>query len=238
MAGWISSLGDWFSSFDNFLEVHRDAVTVVATAVSAVATFFIALFTYTLKRSTDKLWIATRNTAEAAQKSADAAITAERPRVFLSTLTFDRLGGDILNRNLIPLITIGFKNIGRTAAVLSGVQIKMEVIQQLAEFPDYGDARIFIPAGLAIAPGGEWTRQQPFFDFDSTKHNNPDPDNPMPFRSTFWVYGYIAYLDHLGKERRYGFAAWYMPPGVHSGITDTSGRNFIPINLKNYSYDT
>lgn len=239
LAGWLSSLVDWISSLGDFLETHRDGVTAVAAAVSAAATFFIALFTYTLKRSTDKLWTATRQTAEAAQKSADAAIAAERPRVFLSKITFDRFGGDILKRDSVPVVNTGFKNIGRTVAIVSGLRIKMDVIENLPETPDYGPARIFFPAGLSIAPGEEWFPQmQMYAEFDPAKHTHPDPSHPLPFRSTFWVYGYIAYLDHLDQERRHGFVAWYSPPGVHGPLGDTSGRNFIRCKVQNYSYDT
>ena len=108
MIGWVLYAASGTSSFQNCVSAHEKAASEQSPqenvlsfapssrvrticlgnlfyagrdAIAAVATAFIALFTFTLWRST--------------QKNADAIINAERPRVFLSDIKFDRLGGTV-----------------------------------------------------------------------------------------------------------------------------------------------
>jgi hypothetical protein len=202
----------------HFFYAGRDAIAVVATA-------FIALFTFTLWRST--------------QKNADAIIGAERPRVFLSDIKFGRLGGDSQNVEKVPVISLQFKNIGRTSAIITGIRVKITVTPKLPKKPDYGPPCIYFPTGLIIDPNNEWPLPpQIFHEFNPKIHNASGPTAAMVFRQTFWVYGYIAYLDHLGKGRKHGFAHPYVPPEVGSVLSNYPGENFIRGYVKNYTYDT
>jgi hypothetical protein len=207
-------------------------ITALGTVVIAVFTTILGIFTISLARST-------RIAANAAKVSADAAVASERPRVYLSRLIFSRWGGDIRDRERMPQIEIGFKNFGRSVAVMIDIRIVMKITETLPEKPDYGLRRIYIPTGFSLIEGEEWILdKQRFFDFNPTEHNSPDTTLPWPFKATFWVYGYVAYRDHLGDERRHGFVDCWVPPDVHSVLGDTSGKHFIRCDIPNYTYDT
>jgi hypothetical protein len=202
------------------------------STVTAVATVFIAIFTVVLG-------LFTISVAKSTRIAAEAAIAVERPRLHVSRLFFNRLGGDIRDREKMPEIEIGFKNIGRTAAFITDVRCQMTITRRLPRRPKYGDKRIYVPTGFHIVPDQEWIlERQLFAEFNPTKENSPDLALLSPFRTTFWAYGYVAYLDHLGKPHRHGFVAWWVPPDVHSVLGDTSGKNFIRANIKHYTYDT
>jgi hypothetical protein len=55
------------------------ALNWISPAVTAIATAFIGLFTWTLWQSNEKMWIATKISAKAANKNADTALIALRP---------------------------------------------------------------------------------------------------------------------------------------------------------------
>lgn len=93
----------------------------------------IALFTIILAGSTIALWAVTRIVAIAAQKSADAAIAAERARFyvvegennfmdFVSTVIewIDASGGKMPGK-VIPFIKINFKNFGKSPGIIQEI---------------------------------------------------------------------------------------------------------------------
>jgi hypothetical protein len=206
----------------------------ISPAITAFATIAIAYFTFTLKESSDKLFIAAARSAEAARQSAVAAISAERPRVQLSKLRFSRGEFDIRDRTKLPIITIGFKNYGRTVAVVSDLRIVMQVINELPSKPDYGEGRVYVPVGKTIEPREEWVMEKWFSGFTQDVIGT---EPYFPFKAHFWVYGYIEYRDHIGGSRRHGFVGLWIPPDVGSNV-GSSGENFIWGAKEHYAYDT
>ncbi len=106
--------------------------------IIAFGTVMIALFTFVLYRSTEKLWIAgekqikvARDAADAAKRSADAAIETERGRVFVimeSDNIHDVLKGPRFYTNSpsmddsileIPIFRYRLKNYGKTPCVMT-----------------------------------------------------------------------------------------------------------------------
>lgn len=238
--GWVAAWGIWGLVVLPLIYLHDDpnhsgSLNDIAVLITAFATVAIAGFTLALKRSTDQLFIATKQSADAATVAANAVIAAERPRVHLSKLKFSRMGGDIQDRTKLPEISIGFRNLGRSVAVILDIRVVMRIVGELPETPEYGERHIYIPTGQTIAPGDEYSLRQLYLDF---KEGDVSTDPVLPFRAHFWVYGYIAYQDHLGDERRHGFVGLWMPPGTFSALGANSGEDFIWAGNKNYAYDT
>lgn len=142
----------------------------------------------------------------AIRSSEQSAWAIERPRVRLHKLKFSRMCGTVRDKNKVPIITVSFKNYGRTVAVITRIRLVIKVVGTLPDKPDYEDslAYVYVPAGQTIAPEGEFEPQPKwFFDFDKflPEPNTPVAEAGLPFRARFWVYGYVAYLDHLDRER-------------------------------------
>jgi hypothetical protein len=196
-----------------------DALLVLVTALLVLVTSALVYYTKVLA------------------KVADAV---ERPRVRLSRLRFDRFGGNIRDHGKLPIITVGFKNYGRTVAIVTRVRVCIAVTGTLPKSPDYSDGYVYIHAGEAIAPDAEFEpRPKWFIEFDKFA---PEKETPaaacrLPFRAGLYVYGYISYLDHLNKERIHGFVGLWMPPDTGNPSGDSSGHNFLIGGPKAYAYD-
>ncbi|MBZ9706929.1 hypothetical protein LB543_09375 [Mesorhizobium sp. ESP7-2] len=215
--------------------------------ITALATIVIAAFTGTLWKSTRDLGLAgdkqlriARKAANAAKISAEAArdtvnamIAAERPRVRLCKLTFSRFMGDADDPTKTPVITARFKNYGRSTAIILGGSFDRKMVGTLPEEPDY-ISPAFVQPGKTLAPGEEFDFPEMVF-YDFGQYRNIDtPD--VVFTTWLYVYGFVSYLDHLGQERKHGFAAFFMPPKVISHVPQ--GEQFAHLNLPKYTYDT
>jgi hypothetical protein len=155
---------------------------------------------YSLWRSSEKMWKVTGVSAEAAKKSADAAMGVELPRFILTdvvingTSTYPRqaLNGDAM--------TIRFKNIGRTAAIMSRELLDWKIGENLPEKFATNFARDR-PASLGtfVKQGGEEylmrTAKNGLKSIRSISENEIHRAIDGPGR--LWVYGAIIYRDFL-----------------------------------------
>jgi hypothetical protein len=192
-------------------------------AIAAIATIAVAFFTLTLWRATDRLWrsaerqldafqtsldIAHRHAdhmekmAAAAQRSADVAERSltehQRPWIFLDVVTVnwrDRLGDDDHRVN-DWWISLKWKNVGRSPAMIRQFQFAITDADSLPAEPDYTRCQ---PDGVAPSlPEGK--------EFD-TRQVGPSqgvkPDGSV-IQYVFW--GRLLYSEMNRKEHASGFA--------------------------------
>jgi hypothetical protein len=184
---------------------------------------------------TGGLWLTSVWQWRAIKEQGRLIARSEQARVYLSKLTFSRFGGDIYNRTNIPIITVGFKNYGRTVAMVTEAWVAIKIIGEPPDRPDYSETdRIFIPAGRAIAPNDEYILPERWFHDFRPEETGPTP--LLPFKANFWVYGFIAYRDHLGEQHRTGFLGVWPPP--NPGQIEPRPEEFIWSTKKNYTYNT
>jgi hypothetical protein len=100
-----------------------------STLVAATATVAIACFTLTLQRSTEKMWGATKESADAAKLNAEALIDADRAHLH-AVIKINNLGAalraasptvqadDDATVNPRPYVEFALKNLGRSAAIM------------------------------------------------------------------------------------------------------------------------
>jgi hypothetical protein len=206
-----------------------------AAVIAAFATIAIAYFTLTLKRSTDRLWDAgdrqyklakeisdrqaveiqdqidiARIASNAAKKSADAAVAAERARFYVSIdhnfLDFiaaaARWTPDIDEKPIAasnsPMAKISFKNYGKTPGILIEVGANIEY----SETPPDPVWDVKIVKDNIIAP----EKVSELFDvilreqmtFGMAKKVKDGAPN-------IWIYGYASYDDVFGERQTHRF---------------------------------
>jgi hypothetical protein len=139
----------------SFLAVFIDAHNGVVTAI---ATMFIGLFTYTLKKSTDRMWVATKQAAEVAQKSADALPAIERAYLFLD----DEIEANFVNvtrekngDRMEAVVKFSFRNHGKTPAILKGIK---GTAGHSSSYPEVGRKSLALiegefPDGVVVTSG-------------------------------------------------------------------------------------
>jgi hypothetical protein len=86
------------------------SIDVLSALITAVATIFIAGFTFTLKRSTDRLWEASKDQTALTEKS---LTLLEGPILIIGTMTMDYQPPPA-----VPTIQLQFKNHGRGPAII------------------------------------------------------------------------------------------------------------------------
>ena len=211
----------------------------IGVAITALATIAIAWFTLTLKRSTDKLWdagerqlkLATKTSAaessdmkasiavakkgaEAALKSADALISAERAHLFVSVVDNnipDIVGPAqryIADSNLekeldTPGVGYSFKNFGKTHATIKevGAQLVLTPTPMLDGQPHPETVREPIVGPHSLTEK-----------FGCILLDTFTVSGAMDFKqrkSMFWLDGYIVFEDAFGVSRRYQFTLRY-----------------------------
>jgi hypothetical protein len=123
-----------------------------ANIITAIATAAIAWFTWTLRQSTEKMWIETKKTADAADLSAQAAVIVEFPIIRTPWIGPELLAVDGLPENgaayagevndefptqFSVVSTIEYRNYGRSPAFPIGMLLGHSVIDKLPTTPNY-----------------------------------------------------------------------------------------------------
>lgn len=150
--------------------------TLTTAIITAIATIAIAWFTFSLRQATDRLWDAgerqlklladssasqsrdmqasiavAKQSAEAAQTSADAAIAVELPIIVFTSIDLCAPGGLVITEGVPPEISrlvLGFKNSGRTVATLIDQCVEHVVLDRLPELAVYKRIYPFSPGTL------------------------------------------------------------------------------------------
>jgi hypothetical protein len=203
------------------------AFTLALVVVSAFQYFFLL--------RADKT---ARITADAAKRSADAAVAAERGRFFVvvGPHNFHKVVAlsrqwpaspsmPIIDRRL--LITYGFKNYGKTPAVIREISHGIAISREPPD-PVYTLSNL-IPQETVIAPSGTTDEQTCIFDT-----NLETVKDAMPLstgEAYIWFYGRIDYKDIFGDmNQTHRFFFRYIDTG--------KGFRFQPYDYKHYNKST
>lgn len=186
------------------LDAHQ-AIFSIGTWLDAHNGAVIAIFTIALVVSTTGLWWTTN-------KTLNASIAADAPRIRLSGLSLTSTSGDIHDVSSMPMVTAKFKNYGARGAALWQANLEVVCAGSLPKRPTYTRFS-YLKMGEIVEPGGEF-ELQPFPIFDAAKWRNHDHPE-FVFKNWLYVYGRIRYFDHLNRECVHGFVANWIPPQVH-----------------------
>jgi hypothetical protein len=221
----------------DYIEHYEALITALAAVFTFLATAFIAHFTRTLRTSTDKLWSETKAATSAAQKSADAAIGAERAWL-LPTVECDNFKNAIERAKVFglgeqgvptddpPKVCFRFKNYGKTPAFVKEISFDLK---QMAEFskealhyvPDTTFTRNNIIASTDTVPLGDRGPFEKTLDvpFDCVAASSVEQG-----QSALWFFGRIVYDDVWGNEHFTTFCRTYR------GLSN----DFVPYGGKPY----
>ena len=190
--------------------------TSVSEWWTVASTIAVAAFTGILAISTILLWYATKETAgvaktsaDAALKTAEASIAAERAYVTMSHKTPPALGINTVTPEgkCQARINLEIKNFGRTPARVINLLLTTKCVpsgQSLTEPPDYGDAKP-VRINAFLVTRGNVIHMQPNFEFEA------DMNLVDVGKMDLWVYGYVDYVDAFGQRHRGGYARVYLP---------------------------
>lgn len=184
------------------IDTWHDDLTAAATVVIAIFTVILGTFTVRLARSNE---IA----ADAAKRSADAAIGLELPILSPSYLGLQRGSGIGANVVGIPDATsafrMKFRNHGRTAAELVTQSVEWVIATELPDVPAYKSNFPFTPGTFLQGDGNEISAIQNFI-------INLQPDDIKAIRESpkfLWVYGRVIFKDFLlGSHEQRWCAKW------------------------------
>ena len=227
--------------FGDFLEGHSGLAT-------AIATIFIAYFTFSLRASTDKLWKAGADqlniamiAADAARKSADVAISVERPIVFLAGLELLTEGPPFGAGVRVPIegvppdqasVIAIFRNYGRTPAIVTGVYWQHWIGTRLPETPEYRE-EINLPTGTIIKEGGKEFEHAPLWTIPISE---PEHIALRTYKADLWIYGMIRFQDFMGGRHVHRFCQlWH---GVERGIGSDTPNGFVEAGPEAYRGNT
>lgn len=150
-----------------------------------------------------------RTAAEAAKKSADSLRNIERAYVFIDYELLRERNEAIKVGGISPYkqIELVFKNLGRTPAIVSGINCKC-LYWPNSHLPEMKADSIKIPSGIAIGSGSPWSIPAIF------EGTLCDINEAMSGAGSIYLYGEIAYLDMLGEQRVTGFCCeWSFAEG-------------------------
>jgi hypothetical protein len=200
-----------------------------AGAVTAIFTVFLAI-------STILLWAAAR-------RSLRAVIAADRPRLQLSKLTFHRgAEAEPRDNSKYAMVRVGFTNYGGKSALVTELCVEQLFAEMVPRRPNYRDKRQYLSYPITIAPGTEHLFPDLIVDDKENRQLAEILNRQKPSKLRFWIYGYIAYVDHVGEIHRTGFIGswnWY---GTGSDqLPDEArqrGETFDIFQRKYYTYST
>ena len=193
-------------------EIINDSVFV-----TALATIAIAAFTYTLKKSTDKLFSAAKESADAAKLSAEALISAEQAHLFI-TIQKESVGKLVSMHGRYnksdsmfyaevdsPGLVYFFYNFGRTGAILTELSDQIIVAPTCMQPPTY-TVRATMPDDLVIEQG------KPSASLGCVMAETFTVGKCVAFQNretAVWFYGYAKLKDAFGRLRQYEYRFCY-----------------------------
>jgi hypothetical protein len=147
-------------------------------------------------------------TANAALRSAQAAIGVELPKVFVTSIKLEQRGmGNFEAQIQVPRATVTVKNFGRTPAFLGQQATEGVISAGLPDKPEYRHGHS-VPSGTAIEGGHSYElplASGPFLKIDEIA-------DLVAGKTTFWVFGYVTYRDFLDNWHQLKFcSALYIP---------------------------
>jgi hypothetical protein len=207
-----ATLSEGIAQFFAFLWEHADP-----NATTAFAALFIAVFTLMLWRSNERMWSVTNVAADAARRSADALVAAERaqllsivevsniPHILSEFGRSDRPESAAAATSEKPVVQYVLKNYGKTPAILK------DISHELRHWKQPPDELRYVPLSTppkerAVMAGGSTEPLQcalvvPLSADAAATIRGGD--------SFFWLSGRVVYDDAFGKEREHRFLYRY-----------------------------
>ena len=176
-----------------------------------------------------------KRTAEVAAETVQAAIAADLPRLRVSKMVFSRANNAHPRDNSkYAQVTIGFANYGGKAARVTRYCLELEFAVKLPAEPDYKSCRNVFSNQIVVPASGEFIFPPlPYMDGGGLQLAEV-----LANKKRFWVYRYIAYLDHLDREHMTGFVAWWNHIGSGSDTfpdeATQRGETFNPCRIERY----
>jgi hypothetical protein len=183
--------------------------------------------------------IYTAHAASAASRAVEVAVASDLPRLRVSKLVFSRGGNaDPRDNSKYAQVTIGFANYGGNAARVTRYCFELESAITLPDEPVYKSFRNVFCNQIVVAANDEYVFPPlPYLDGGGAQLAEV-----LSHKKRFWVYGYIVYLDHLDREHRTGFVAWWNHYGSGSDTfpdeATQRGETFNFMRKDQYTYAT
>lgn len=194
---------------------------------AALAAFVIAWFTFTLQRSTDKLFIVTKESADAAKLNAEALIDADRAHLY-AVIKVNNLGAALRAAHIAdmddaiaspqPLLQFALRNLGRAAAILEEtgwLLTQRERGNQVWQYPVGAIAEPVVDGGAETMPPTDCTLDESVFRVRDAKEAF-DGKRPLYF------VGYVIFTTSL--DRVYEFRWQYENNGTRWVLTHYDER--------------
>jgi hypothetical protein len=201
------SITDAWTDVGHLITRDRDDITALATLVVAVFTGTLWWTTKGMmqvaedqRRDSLEAIAASKLAAEAARKSAEVAERAflehERPWIFRSTVQMTPRGTPDVSAN-DWWISITWKHVGRTPALITACEFRFQDIEALTDSPDYSQCeQVGVRPSLAA---GEDFPTPPV----GLGRHRMRPDGTA---RQVVMYGRLTYTDMAGREHHSGFA--------------------------------
>ena len=199
-------------------------------AIAALAGIIVAFFTGTLWWATSGMWRsaekqradmlsatkASEDAARAAEKSANAAVGVEIPRLAIQSIEFLNSGATGIEEKLrYPRIVVVLKNYGRPPAFIEQESFCFKIGVTLPDHLEY-DYAVDQPAGKAIEAGDIYRLER---SGNLPRINDNIIGEIIKEINSLWIYGYIFYFDFLDMPRWFNFRAQYQVPPSPDGKT-------------------
>ena len=181
----------------------------------------------------------TAQAAFSASRAVEVAVAADLPRLRVSKLVFGREGNaEPRDNSKYAQVTISFANYGGKSARVTRYCFELECAVNLPAEPVYESVRNVFSNQIVVAADGEHIFPPlPYLDT-----GNLQLAEVLNHKKRFWVYGYIAYVDHLDREHKTGFVAWWNHYGTgHDTFPDEAtqrGETFNLMRKDRYTYAT
>jgi hypothetical protein len=164
-----------------------------------ISAFITAAFTVVLGVSTIALWIATKRTAQIAERT---LTEVERSWLFIEGATITRR--DLPGQPIEPnnwYISFRCRNVGRTPATVEECIVQLRDKEQLPDAPNY-DLK-------SRLPGPRWLSSNETFDTQPMEPASHTMKDGKPIQ--FVVFGRLTYKELNGKKHHSGFAVEVSP---------------------------
>jgi hypothetical protein len=204
-----------------------DPLTLLTVALVFVGLAQVFVY-WRQKHIMEKGLAATEKAADAAHKTASAAIGAALPKLALHSLDFGEMGAANLAAKVqCPKIKVSAKNYGQTPAFVQFRAIEIVCMNALPKTPTYNNTAYNVSGETIIE-----ARQT----FEITEQSRSvlspeDIDAVLSKRKYLFVYGYIQYQDFLNDNHILGFCKEFYPKQVFGdGEFRTGTYSFIEAN--------
>jgi hypothetical protein len=134
--------------------------------------------------------------AEAANRSAQLAVSIQVPRLVLFKLSIEEVGlGNFAAKLQSPKARVVLKNYGKTPAFLESQALGIYVGLSLPEKPNYSPFAYDLEPENIVEPNAQYTLE------GIRPYHQPEQISAIIEQQTFlWVYGYVQYKDFLGAR--------------------------------------